>query len=142
MRTATLFLLVSLAVLIPARDASASSCNVSGYMRVESQDPYYCDTDYLNCQNWNEVDLDVKRGLTASPLAYMPVQIKKTDGTLLKTTYTNTNGYYSAWFNLSGSCSGQTVQVVNWFKRVHEDDTGVESNPRYRFRVSNSIGQS
>lgn len=113
-------------------------CTISGYFRVESQDTYYCDTDYLECRRWTEIDLDAKRGPTASPLAFMAVQIQSDEGTLLKTVFTDENGYYIAFVGMPGSqCAGQTVGVVNWFKRVHEDDVA-ESAPRYRFRVANS----
>ncbi|MFO0586286.1 MAG: hypothetical protein U0441_02040 [Polyangiaceae bacterium] len=138
-KLAALFAVV-FGVLLFSNEASATVvCTVSGYYRVEPQDPWYCDTDYLNdCSNWREVDLDKKRGASAAPLRHMRMAVKDSAGNLLDATATDSNGWYAMSATLPGtSCAGQTVEVINYFERVHEDDHNAAS-PRVRFEIVNS----
>jgi len=122
--------LVALLVLLAAPRAFAVVCTLSGSVKVEPMDVYYCDTTPgLNCANWNEVNLDDKIGAAAAPMKWMVVEIRQSGAVLIKTA-TNASGAWSASFTLPGvSCTNQVVQVRHYFVRMDEEFFGQSSMP-------------
>lgn len=132
---------VLITALVPAT-AHAVTCNVTGTVKIDALDSYFCKEDpdgpggaTQDCSNWNETDLDT----TTKPMKY--IRLKVTNSTnsndVYDNAFTDASGNFTAtWTDTSwSSCTGHSVDVVIWFQRVHEDDTGLNSNWRTRFRV-------
>lgn len=130
--------LAAIFVCVSANGAQAASCTVSGYVRYEPADRYYCDTNSQVCTGWLQVDLDRYRtgDLGAKPQRYMRLSFWNGSGTRLATTYTNASGYYSATVTVPGSsCAGASVQMQREYARAHESDIALGS-PRFRFKLT------
>lgn len=135
LRCALALLLGCLALAISAPAAAAVSCTVTGTLKLEPLDAYYCDTNHSqDCSAWKEVDLDVARGSSAKPLRYMQVEISQNQ-VFLARTFTSSTGWYSKAVTLPGStCAGQNLEITYKPRRVHESDINA-STPRFRFQI-------
>lgn len=134
-RTLAAALFSSLLMLCSSPAVAAVACSITGSVKVEPLDSYYCDTSsQSNCGGWLETDLDSARGGSAKPMRYMRLEIWQ-GSTYLGKTHTNVDGTYGVTVWLPGStCAGQNVTVQHWMQRIHENDTSVWP-PRYRFSV-------
>lgn len=124
-----LALVLQLVLVVPA---FAATCTVSGRIRVQSMDSYYCDRNFLaDCAQWNEQDLDT----TDKPLQHMLVSLHSNVAarTVLATTATDTTGFYSLTFTAT-ACPANAI-LVEWMARVHEADHAA-AVPRLRFAVA------
>lgn len=136
---ALLWTLAVVVVGLSVRGAVAATCTITGSVRLESEDSYYCDTNHTSCTGWFEVDLDSKTGANAVPLRYMEVDVY-VGGSQIGRAFSDANGAYSVSFQNS-ICAGSNVQLVFVFARVHESDRFAPT-PRYRFHVTTSSGNS
>lgn len=128
-------LLALLTAIAGPKPAVAVVCSISGYVRLQPADQYYCDAtptgSVQDCANWTEVDLDT----AVKPLKYIRLDLRTASGTYLGFAITDYNGYYSTSVVLQGAdCTGQTLVANVVFRRIHEGDIG-SPTPRYRLRL-------
>lgn len=135
-------ILLAILLLFIAKPAGAVTCTLTGTVKIEPMDAYYCDSDLLSCSNWNERDLDTKIGsANAAPMRYMWITVRQ-GSTQVGHAVTNSAGAWTATLNFaSGVCAGKVVDIRYYFNRIHEDDVALP-NPRERFVLVNLINEA
>ncbi len=132
--------LVTLLVLCVAGSAQAVTCTLTGSVRIEPMDNYYCKTSILGCAGWKEVNLDQKLGSSAAPMSYMFLRVRE-GSTNVGFATTNASGDFTSTLTFaSGSCSTHTVTIRYYFDRIHEADIALAA-PRERFAITDIINE-